>query len=80
MSWNLGYPEIKAAPAAKAKELLAENSAPQTVKDYVNAGIDGLVTVHGEDVLVTVTGHGHLCDGPASYDVTTATIEVRRDT
>lgn len=79
MSWNLGTPEIKSQTVAEAKRLLGSNSStPQAIKDYVAAGIDGLVIRHGESVLVTVTGYGHLCDGPNSLDVTTATLEVRK--
>lgn len=78
MSWNLNNPEITAAPASEAKELVAKNTAPDTIKGYVLAGIDGLVSRYGEDVKVTVTGYGHLCDGPSSYERTTATIEVNK--
>lgn len=80
MSWNLTYPEIKSQPAVEAKRLLATNTAPQSIKDYVAAGIDGLAARYGEDVRVTVTGYGHLCDVPNkdSYDVTSATVEVRK--
>lgn len=81
MSWNLGYPEIKAATPAKARQLLAQNTmAPQSIKDYVAAAIDGLAARYGENVEITVTGQGHLCDvaNKDSYDVTTATIDVRK--
>lgn len=81
MSWNLGTPEIKGATIAEAKRLLVSNtSTPQSIKDYVSAGIEGLAARHGNDVLVTVTGHGHLCDVPNkdSFDVTSATLEVRK--
>ena len=79
MSCNLGVPMIKKIRASVAKELLATNAAPQSIKDYVAAGIDGLVARYGEDVEVTVTGSGHLCDGPSSYDITSATIGVRKE-
>ena len=58
MSWNLNTPAITSATVAAAKELLASNTAPQPIKDYVTAGIDGLAARHGDDVLVTVTGYG----------------------
>jgi hypothetical protein len=78
MSWNLSYPAIVNEPAARAREMLAQNTAPEPIKAYVAAGIDGLVSRYGDDVRVIISGHGHLCDGPSSYDVTSATIDVRR--
>lgn len=81
MSWNLGYPEIKDVSVSVAKELLEGNIAtPQSIKDYVVAGLDGLVAKFGDDVRVTVTGHGHLCDvtNKDSYEVTSASVDVRR--
>lgn len=77
MSWAI-VPEIKSKPVAEAKETLNKQTyVPQPIKDYLIAGVDGLVTVHGADVLVTITGHGHLCTG-TDYDVTSATVEVRK--
>ena len=78
MSWSFAVPEIKNVSAKEAHDLVEQNPAPQYIRDYVAAGINGLVMVHGDAVRVTVTGHGHLCDGPSSYDLTTATIEVRK--
>lgn len=78
MSWNLGYPEIKGASVTEAKEALAANSSPDSIKAYVTAGIDGLAAKFGDDVRITVTGYGHLCDGPGSSDPTNATIEIRK--
>lgn len=78
MSWNFISDELKNVSANVAHALVEKNSAPQYIRDYVAAGINGLVMVHGPDVNVTITGHGHLCDGPRSYEVTTATIEVRK--
>lgn len=77
MSWTI-FPEIKSQPITAAKEALAAQTyVPQPIKDYLVAGIDGLEKVHGADVLVTVTGNGHLCTGE-DYDVTSATVEVRK--
>jgi hypothetical protein len=78
MSWSLAVPEIKNVTAKEAHDLVEKNTAPQWIRDYVAAGINGLVMKFGRDVKVTVTGHGHLCDGPSNYEVTTATIEVRK--
>lgn len=78
MSWSLSTPEIRAATVADARSKIEQNAAPQPIKDYVLAGIDGLVARFGEGVLVTISGHGHLCDGPSSYEVTSATIDVRK--
>jgi hypothetical protein len=80
MSWNLGYPEIRALPFAEALDALAANNAPMSIKDYVAAGIKALAARYGADVRVTVTGHGHLCDSATSFEVTTATLEVRKAT
>lgn len=77
MSWSI-HPEIKGATVADAKAKLEEaGNIPDSIKTYIEGGLDGLVAIYGEDVLVTVTGHGHLCSG-ADYDVTSATIEVKR--
>ncbi len=77
MSWSVA-PEVKSKPVAEAKEMLGNQPyIPQTIRDYMLAGIDGLVSVHGDDVLVSVTGHGHLCTGK-DYDVTSASLEVRK--
>ena len=78
MSWTLTSDELKNVSAKEAHDAVEKNGAPQHIRDYVAAGINGLVMVHGPDVRITVTGHGHLCDGPSSYDMTTATIEVRK--
>jgi hypothetical protein len=79
MSWNLGNPEIKREPAETAKALLAQNvGLPPQIRDYVTAGIDGLVAKFGPETHVTVSGHGHLTDKD-TYEVTSATIDVRRE-
>lgn len=78
MSWSLGYPEIKNATIEEATKALEANTAPQSIKDYVLAGIKGLQDRYGDDVHITVNGYGHLCEGKGSYDVTTATVDVRR--
>lgn len=78
MSWSI-YPEIKNVPAKDAHKMVEENkNAPQTIRDYIAAGINGLAIKYGMDVKVTVTGHGHLCDGEHSYEITTATLEIRK--
>lgn len=77
MSWSING---LTGPAPHAKEALASDAnVPQSIKDYVFAGIDGLVAYHGdENVPVRINGSGHVCTGVGSYDVTTATIEVKR--
>lgn len=75
MSWIIS--DIAVKPVAEAKELLASNSAPQSIKDYCIQGIDGLVAAHGEDVIVSISGQGHVCTGPGSYEVTSAKIEIK---
>lgn len=78
MSWNLGYPEIRNASVDEVYDAIGKNTAPQPIKDYVLMGVKGLRDRHGEDVRVTITGHGHLCDGPSSYEITSATIDIRK--
>lgn len=77
MSWNITG-RIVDQPAPTAREMLdATTDVPQPIKDYMAAGIIGLVALHGDDVRVTITGYGHLCDGE-SYEITSATLEVRK--
>lgn len=78
MSWSIS-PPIKAMPAAEAKHTIDAMYLPDCIKSYITAGIDGLIAHHGEDVTVTVDGHGHLCESKESYDVTTATLTVQRE-
>lgn len=78
MSWSI-HPEIKNVPAGAAHELVQGiTNLPPSIADYIGHGINGLAMKHGMDVKVTVTGHGHLCDGENSYEVSTATLEVRQ--
>lgn len=77
MSWSIS-PEIKGKTVDEAKGALeSQSSIPAPIRDYMESGIDALAMVHGDDVLVTVTGHGHLCTGK-DYDVTSATVDVRK--
>jgi len=77
MSWNF-YPPITNMKSVDARLTLQEMKyVPQTIKDYVVSGIDGLVSIYGEDVTVTVSGFGHLCTGK-DFGVTSATLEVRK--
>jgi len=77
MTWSLENPKSKKQSVGKAKELLAQQTAPQSIKDYVTAGIDGLVAKHGGKVLVSVNGHGKLCDG--NNFMTDASLEVKEE-
>ena len=78
MSWSI-YPKIKNVPASEAHKMVEENKhTPQPIRDYIAAGINGLAIKYGMDVKVSVTGHGHLCDGEGSYEVTTATLQVSK--
>lgn len=78
MSWSI-YPDIRAVPASEARAALEKQNIPQPIKDYLNAGIDGLVEYYkDEDVLVSVTGAGHLCEGAGSSPDTSATCDVRK--
>jgi hypothetical protein len=74
MSWNIQ--DIKSRSVSDAKRILAASKIPSGIEQYALAGVDGLVTRYGKDILVTISGHGHLCND--SYDVTSATINVAR--
>lgn len=65
-------------PAKEAHDLVEKTPSPQYVRDYIAAGINGLVIIYGADVSITVNAYGHLCEGKGSSEVTNATIEVRR--
>ena len=76
MSWSID-PEIKAMPIAEAVEAVEKKNMPEPIKQYIIDGIDALCIKHGSETKVTVVGWGHLCDGK-DYDVTSATIDVRK--
>lgn len=62
------------APAAEAKMRIANDSKlPQSVKDFVDLGIEALMETFGDEVLVCVSlnGHLHLID-----DETTSSLSV----
>ena len=80
MSWAILAPVFTATEATKVKAALDTGvtvGLPPSIAGYIKAGVSALQDRHGGDVLVTVTGNGHLCDGPDSHEVTTATLEVR---
>lgn len=79
MSWSIGLTAVSAIDAKAALESTASNVTP-AIASYLKAGLSALQDRHTGDVLVTVLGHGHLCDGPSSYEVTSATLEVRQAT
>lgn len=78
MSWSIWG--VTDQPARVARERIeADNNLPQSVKDYVLAGIDGIVATTGDEMVpVTASGHGHICMGPGSFAVTTASILVKQ--
>lgn len=80
MSWSFYLNEPTRAAEAKTAVLAAhpKGGLPDTMKLYINAGIDGLMERFGGNVFVTVKAHGHLCDGPSSYEVTSAFIDVQK--
>lgn len=65
-----------ATSAAEAKEKVAAETAPQSIKDYVVAAIDGLYAKLPDTKSVTYSAYGHLCDAPDSHEVSTATVGV----
>lgn len=79
MSWSINSNNFDGVPASEARQAIdADPNLPDCVKSYIVAGIDGLVNylAQGPDILVKISGYGHLCMGPDSYNVTTATISV----
>ncbi len=83
MSWAIVEPVFTATEATKVKAAIDTQvvaGLPHPVASYIKAGISALQDRHGGDVLITVTGNGHLCDGPDSHEVTSATLEVRQAT
>lgn len=79
MSWSIALSAVSAVEAKAAIESASSN-VPPPIASYIKAGLSALQDRHTGDVLVTVLGHGHLCDGPSSYEVTSATLEVRQAT
>ena len=76
MSWSFSVPKNTPAPQAK-EQVASAGGVPQGIRDYVTAGIDGLIAKHGDDVKVDVTGYGHLFTNDGSVEETTASIDVR---
>lgn len=76
MSWSIT--PIERQPVNDALAALAGNTVPKPIVDYITAGIDGLVAKHGETVLVSISGQGHLCDVESkdSFGTTSAKLEV----
>lgn len=70
MSFSFSY---LARNKTAAKQRLAKEHAPESVKAFVGTAIDNIPN----DGLIVVKANGHLCDGAGSYAVTTSAIEVR---
>lgn len=82
MSWSITDPALRdgelTAAAAKAA-IAADESLPQPIKDYIAAGIDGLVAFFGANptaIRVRVSGGGHVCHGNDNLGVTDASLRV----
>lgn len=75
MSFSFSY---MAASKHEALDRLAAQYAPASVKDFISVGISNIRDQTLSDgKVISVAANGHLCDGPASYETTTAKIEVR---
>lgn len=61
-----------AANKAHAKAIVVTN-APRQLHELLCTAIDNM----GHDGPMTVLGSGHLCEGPGSYEATTASIEIK---
>lgn len=76
MSWS--FPPLQNVKARHASDQIAASRLPQPIRDYTISGIHALIDKYGEDVFVTVTGFGHLCDSLTSAEETSATIKIVR--
>lgn len=74
MSWSL-YAEGSLEDVHKAID--AEKTTPPSIKWYVRDGLGGLVKRYGTEVRVKLAAYGHVCDSADSYEVTSATIDLR---
>lgn len=72
MSFSINF---DAKTAGDARDLIAKAHAPDCVKEFLVDAVDNLGDQRLTDG-VRVKANGHLCDGPASYEVSTAQIEV----
>lgn len=79
MSFSFSF---TASSIERAKALVADQHAPQMVKDFIATALDGLRTAQvsqNTSQVYSVLAEGHLCDDASkSYEVTTARIEVKR--
>lgn len=71
MSWSKEgfYKDVEAAQVA----IEADYMLPVAIKTYILAGL----TYLAPSAPVYIKGHGHLCDGPGSYAVTSAELTVK---
>ena len=78
MSWSVSV----SAPASEAVVKIADDTTlPPPIREYITDGIEALAKQYGKDVVVAVSGQGHLHTGEAgNYDVTSASINVYRQT
>ena len=74
------YVEFHARPE-HVEETLHLHVCPKSVKDFILMAVSGLAE-HSipEDkmAIIEVVADGHLCDGHTSYEVSSATIKVKR--
>lgn len=72
MSWSKEglYKNVAAAQVA----IESDYSLPSEIKSYI---LKGLSYLPDPEAPVWIKGNGHVCDGPGSYQVTTATLDVR---
>lgn len=60
-----------------AKGSVSTQQLPQSIRDYILIGLDGITT---KDAPVSIVGHGHLCytgSGGGNYEVTSAQLEIK---
>lgn len=56
-----------------------DNTMPAGIKTFLHSGVDALMHHYGDDVHCTVRAYGHLHTGAdGNFDVTSATIEIKR--
>lgn len=72
MSWSIDK-KFKTVTIAVEK-ISGDANLPSEIKSYIVRGLSGLPKQDGP---VEVSGSGHVCEGPGSYEQTTCTLSVK---
>lgn len=72
MSWSIS--KTFATKQEAMDGIAADATLPQMIKDYLSEGIKN---IRDEGLTgISVGGNGHLCDGPDSYETTSASLSM----